>query len=297
MSDNQSSNTDGSGDEVNAAQVFVNVDALYSEPEVPTEEEGTKEEQVSDEVGTEEESSTDDKPSTIKYEFDDESEQYSFKSNGETVTANIEKLIENYSKGEGFTKKTTDLANKDKARAKEHSEALASLKKAEDDLLTLSESLSGLLEPEQIDWNDLRDNDTPEYLRQKELIQQRKDKIDSAKQQVVAKRNEANQAFAKEEFSKLCDVMNWDSQDKVTKGFEEISKYCTDIGMTGDDLKDLYSHKLYQALFDAAQFRALKESTEETVKEVKKAPKSVQSKKSSKSEDEPKYAEDILYGT
>lgn len=304
MSDNPSGSDTGVMD---AAQTFVNADVFYgeSEPEVPTDEDvETETEEVEPEGDTEEveeseeeqEVSGDDKPTTVKYEYDEEAGTYSFKSNGETVQANIEKLIENYSKGEGFTKKTTDLANRDKARAAEHSQAMATIKKQEQEFLALTESLSGLLEEEQIDWDELRDTDPSEYLKKKEQVQARRDKLKGAYQKVLDKRDKEMTDRAAKEFKQLQKVMEWDTQEKVSAGINKIIDYCSSIGMETADVNEIYDHRIYRAFNDAAKYRELLAKKEKAVKEVKSAPKSVKSGKPTPQKKQ-KTAADILYGT
>lgn len=295
MSDNPTGSDQST--EVDAAQAFVDADVFYeSEPEVPTDEDQETEQETEQDLEQEQVSNSEDnKPSTVKYDYDEEAQTYSFKSNGETVEANIEKLIENYSKGEGFTRKTTELSNKDKARAKEHSDAMASVKQREEDLLALTETLEGLLEEESLDDN-LIDDDPSEYLKQEKRINERKAKIKNARKSVLDRRERQLKTTASQEFAQLKEVMGWDTQEKVIAGFNEISDYALSIGMSGDDVKSIYNHRIYQALSDAAKFRDLQAKMEDTVKEVKKAPQSVKSKKNPEPKAE-KTAAEVLYGT
>lgn len=300
MSDNPTGSDQST--QVDAAQAFVDANVFYeSEPNEPTDEDTVTDTEAADaateeDAGQEQETtSSDDKPSTVKFEFDEETGTYSFKSNGETVEANIERLIENFSKGEGFTRKTTELSNKDKARAKEHSEAMASVKQREDELLALAETLDGLLQDESLD-DKLIDDDPSEYLKQEKRIKARREQIETARKTVLDRRDAELKTVASREFARLKEVMGWDTQEKVAGGFNEISDYALSIGMSGDDVKSIYNHKIYMALSDAAKFRDLQAKMDNTVKEVKKAPQSVKSKKNPSPKQE-KTAEQILYGT
>lgn len=305
---------------VDASQAFIDADVFYAEPTEPTADTEEDEDEDSTDADTEQdddsntqqsdsdnddddteetadtEESTETKTSTIKYSYDDESGEYEFKSAGKMVKVDIEKLIENYSKGDGFETKMGNLNKKDRARAEEHSNALKALEDKEKELEALAESVESLLEEGEIDWEELRDTDASAYLREKARVEERKKQIDDAKKAVQERRAEANKAMASEELQKLVADMGWKSDDELKAGFDEIADYCKDIGMDQKTLSGLYHHKVYRALHDAAKYKQLKANAKNTVKEVKKAPKSIKSTAKSKKVDT-RLPHEIMYGS
>lgn len=285
---------------VNAASAFMNADVFYEEsvPEEPTEageSPEVEEEAVAESEAETEAVDTQDDDDSKRYDFNEESGEYTFRAAGKDYTANTDKLIELASKGVGFEKKNAQTKRNEQQRSREHAEALELVKARESELQTLIESLDGFLGEEQIN-EELLDDNPSEYIRQEKRQRERKAKLDDARQQLVQRRQEQSKALASKEFSKLREVMEWDTQEKVTQGFNEISDYCLSIGLSGDDMKDLFNHRMYRALSDAAKYRALQSKKDNVVKEVKSAPKSVKSKKSAPAKQE-KSAAEVLYGT
>lgn len=287
---------------VDAASAFVNADVFYDEESAPSEptEAGeipeVEEEEVeeTDESEAKTESEDDQEVESKRYSFDDESGEYTFKAGGKDVSANTDKLIELASKGVGLEKKNAQTKRNEQQRAKEHTEALESVKTRENELQGLIDGLESLLDEDKVD-DELLDVDPSEYIRQEKRINERKQKIEAAKNALQLKRQGEQNAVASRELAKLKDVMGWDSQEKVTDGFNEISDYCLEIGMNGDEVKGITNHKIYLAFSEAAKYRELQAKKASTVKEVKSAPKSVKSKTTSKPKTE-KSAVEVLYG-
>lgn len=292
MSDNPTSGSD---------TILQSADLFYeSEPEVPTDDKDTADpvdNDVDGETETEQETDAGDKP-TVHYDYDETAQTYSFKSNGETVTANIDKLIENYSKGEGFTQKTTDLANQRKALETDYGAKATALEQQEQNLQAVAQELTKVfLEQEQaINWEELRRDDIAEYTRQRELQQQRRESLAKAVQASQQGKTSRDGERLQAEFTKLYDVMQWADTEAKEAGLKEIGDYLKSIGTPKEALKDVWHHTLYRAFHDAAQYRKLKSETAAAVKKVKAAPTSVKSKKSSHPSQQ-RSAEDILYGT
>jgi len=286
---------------VDAASAFVNADHFYeSAPEEPTEagESPEVEDVEAEEVEVSEaetELEDDQEPESKRYIFDDESGEYTFKAGGKDVSANTDELIELASKGVGFEKKNAQAKRNEQQRAKEHTEALDGIKSRESELEGLIDGLEALLEDEKVD-ESLLDYDPSEYIRQEKRVGERKRKIEDAKNALKLKRQGEQNAVASQELSKLKDVMGWDSQELVTEGFNKISDYCQDIGITSEEASKITNHKVYLAFSEAAKYRELQAKKESTVKKVKSAPKSVKTKTASAPKQETRTAADVLYG-
>lgn len=219
-------------------------------------------------------------PETAKYEYDEESNSYSFQSDGKTVKADIAKLIDNYQMGEKFTQKSMDLSNKDKARAKEHAEALSTVKSTADELAARSDMMLRLLEEEQKALDDKIDIIDPvEYIKREKAIKARRDQLIDAKKLADNARSSQYQKIANEQFKLLVEAEGWDTEEKIQQGVKEVDAYAKENGITPKDIEGVTNHKVFQALIKAAKYDALQSKVKDKVKEVKSAPKSVKSNK------------------
>ena len=288
---------------VESASALLNADAFYeSEPSEPTEAgaspEVEEEETDADaeEESTEAETETELEADGTLYTFDEESGNYTFRATDKDVSANTDELIELAKKGVGFEKKMRVAGRNEQQRSKEHREALSKIKQRETELESLADGLSSLLDSEEQIDDDLRETDTAEYIRLKELKESRKAKILEAKQKVDERRTLERNALISHEFKQLKEVMGWDTEEKFEEERMQIGKYCESIGMTGEDVKDIINHKVYQAFSDAAKYRELLNKKEKVVKEVKSAPKSVKSKAPAKPNKD-RTAVEVLYGS
>jgi hypothetical protein len=272
-------------------------DAFYSEaePVKPTvlAEEGETETELEEEVSEvdndqpqaeledDEEVQVFDKPNDFaKYEYDDESGLYEFKSMGKKVKVNTETLINSF---QADQKLNVELENLAKAKKGEFegvkAQELESLKNESVKFQELSAKLESLITEtdEKIDWDELRDLDPSEYLKQKELQQSRKDALSSSNQERQAKAQERIQKVRTGEAQKLREsIPEWSDQGVMTKDIDEMRDHIYSLGFTQDEVDVLSDHRLWLMVKDSKELAQIKSKQ---VKEVKKLPTSIKSKR------------------
>lgn len=297
-------------------EVISDADAFYSEaePVKPTvlaeEEEETEtesEEEVS-EVETDqsqadedddEEVQVFDKPNDFaKYDYDEESGLYEFKSMGKKVRVNTETLINSF---QADQKLNVELENLAKAKKGEFDGVKASeLESLRNESIKLQE-LSGKLESlitetdEKIDWDELREVDPSEYLKQKELQQSRKDALASSNQEMQAKAQERQRNVQLSEAQKLKGLIpEWSDHEVMLKDHGEMRDHLSEMGFSQSEVDVLNDHRFWMMVKNSKELSQIKSKQ---VKEVKKLPTSTKSKRSPTTKKaEVKSDADIFYG-
>lgn len=234
-----------------------------------------------------------------KFQFNEETKKYVFKSDGKEVEADVSQLIDRYQVVENFAKIKTEFADKEAARSTEHTQVLANLKAQEEKVTSLANELTAILnEQEQaVDWEELRQFDTAEYLKQKELHQKRKDTLAEATATVAKQQKEIARQRLHAEFKKLTEAHpEWATDEKArTRDLSKIDKGLNFIGFANEEIPQLADSRAYEAGLLIAELLELREKAKSVQKEVKAAPKSVKPQKSVKREQPKSYAE-ALYG-
>ena len=279
--------------------------ALAEEEEAATEPEGeTSEAEAVAESESHEEPEDDgevevfDKPNDfVKYEYDDESELYEFKSMGKKVKVNTDTLINNF---QGSQKLNVELENLAKAKKGEFDGAKASeldtLREETTKYQALSQKLEGLITEtdEQIDWEHLREYDTPEYLKQKELQLTRKEALDKSSQEQAVKTQERQTQVRNAEADKLKQaVPEWTDAKVMTEEAAEIRDHSFTRGFTQEEINHLYDHRFWLLMKDSKELAQIKAKK---ITEVKTLPTPVKSKRTPMTKDVDKSAADIFYG-
>lgn len=207
------------------------------------------------------------------YEEPEEDEQeaeartWTIKADGQERQLTEAQMQEHASKGIDYTKKTMELAEQRKAIEAKDAEISAKL----------SELASFIEQKDQsVDWDNLRDTDPSEYLRQKELQESRKAILQRESSELDAKREAQRQAAIGEQTNELYSIMGegWKG-DVAAKDFELANKYLTSMGIAEDEINQVIDHKLWKIFFDAAKYNRLRENKGKVNKEVRSAPKSV----------------------
>lgn len=126
---------------------------------------------------------------------------------------------------------------------------------------------------ESIDWEDLRDHDPSEYLKQKELITSKKEAAAAAKSEASELANAEDAQLLAVEQQLLSDAMpTWADPKQREADVNIVESYVKDAGFTEGDFSKLTSHRLMLMAIDAAKYKALQGKTAETGKTVQKAP-------------------------
>ena len=293
---------------VSEADVFYN-DAEPVQPTALAEEEAETEavsddessevgdDQPQDESDDDEEVEVFDKPNEfVKYELDEESGLYEFKSMGKKVKVNVETLINNF---QGNQKLNVELENLAKAKKGEFDSAKASqleaLKSESSKLNELSQKLESLIKDtdEKIDWEDLRQYDMPEYTRQRELQQERKEALAKSNQERSVKIQERQKQVTVEETAKLRELIpEWKDEKVMMQDAQEMHAHAL-TKFDQSELDVLHDHRFWLLLKDSKELASIKSKQ---IKEVKTLPTSTKSKRAitTKKPDE-RSAADIFY--
>ena len=293
---------------VSDADVFYN-DAEPVQPTALAEEEAETEavsddessevgdDQPQDESDDDEEVEVFDKPNEfVKYELDEESGLYEFKSMGKKVKVNVETLINNF---QGNQKLNVELENLAKAKKGEFDSAKASqleaLKSESSKLNELSQKLESLIKDtdETTDWEDLRQYDMPEYTRQRELQQERKEALAKSNQERSVKIQERQKQVTVEETAKLRELIpEWKDEKVMMQDAQEMHAHAL-TKFDQSELDVLHDHRFWLLLKDSKELASIKSKQ---IKEVKTLPTSTKSKRAitTKKPDE-RSAADIFY--
>jgi hypothetical protein len=308
--------TESNEEVLNAAQV------LYGEKPEPIDEptddvesvddvelESTQEEELSSADEGQEQDESDgeaveevvfDKPNQfVKYKFDPETKMFEFKSDGKVIKANPDELIARFNQVQNYTKDKMRLADERKgvfeaAKAKEL-EAVRAEAQRQQEITSKLESLIGESE-QNIDWEELRQYDTAEYIKQKELLQQRKEALSKTREESQRQQLEARQKHVDSEVRKLVDSFpEWTQSEEVRKqDLQLIDEGFSALGFTKEEAESLIDHRIYKAALMVAKFNKASEKAKQT-KDVKKIPHQIKSQKASETSEPLSYA-DILYG-
>lgn len=270
-------NHSGSNDDLNVFET-----ALFgAEPEQsePTEEieavdvseeeaEEVETEDVAEESEAEEvEEAEEDAEESETEETEEEQAAYEVVIDGQTLEVTQDELLSGYQRQADYTRKTQAVADQRKELESQSEQVAETLKGLEESKKQLSE----LLEASQsaVDWEELRDTDPSEYLRQKELIEQRQNALtraegDAQKATQLQTQEEAKQLFAK--------VPTWSDPKQRDADRERITAYLSKIGFAENEYSHT-DHRLVLALLDASKYQEMQNKSASVVKKIKKAPK------------------------
>lgn len=175
-----------------------------------------------------------------------------------------------------YTKKTQALSEESKAVKSQRAELTQSL----ETLASIESEIEQLIIGDLgVDLDELREENTGEYLRLKEQQEARKAKLGELKNKVVEKKN----ALTLQNAQRLHDSLGWIDEfgnftDKKSTDLKAILDYKQSAGIEDDDFKAISSPAVMQALLDAAKYQKLMENKPDVVKKVVKAPKAIKPK-------------------
>lgn len=163
-----------------------------------------------------------------------------------------------------YTQKTQALANDRKSFDKQREtfqsdlEALTSLRDEIEQMVMGDVNLDELLE-----------EDTHEYLKAKQQMDTRKSKFKGLYEKLESMKD----AELLQAQRQIQQDLGWTDPEKQKADIQTISAYARDAGITEKEFSKITSPKIMAALLDAARYKQLEKSRDETVKKVKKAPK------------------------
>lgn len=278
-----------------------NAEISKSEPEEAESNEAHDDEnQVNDELGEVEES---EESEEVVYDFDGREVSLSDIKQWEKDSLKVKSFQADY------TKKTQKLAEERRELESRTQEDINNLfaekhSKLNDSIIELDLLIKE--SEEAIDWDDLREYDSAEYIKQKELKERRVKALEEAKKQQreadKAKINDPEYVNA-EKALLVKNNPHWlDENGQETEGYkkdlETLSKYLVSRGITKDKQEKLVSAEDWQTMLDASRYWDSKQRASEAKEKLKKVPKKVQptikAKKTQQSQ--PKTLSQYLYG-
>lgn len=213
----------------------------------------------------------------------------------EITLKKIEELEQGNLRQADYTKKTQALAEERKAIEAEKAQIAEKSKEIE----ALLSKLEKYDNNEEIDWDYLRETDTAEYLKQKELAESRKKDAEAAKQAIEAQRKADNDKRVAVEQQKLLELHpDWVKNGQLTEigktDFKLINDYVEEAGFSPEEFRDIQNHKVLDAILKAKKYEQLKSGNIQA-KEKKRAPKVVKPSVKSTKQTQPKSAADVFY--
>ena len=218
------------------------------------------------------EASESDAESDEQTEGDEEAEEpskqahtFRVKVDGEEVEVPLDELLKGYSRTADYTRKTQAIAE-----ARKQAEAEAALAREErqryaQTLEALDASLKQL-QPPEIDWDRLYQENPVEWVRQREIARSRQEQaawVQAQKQALVEKQQTEERIEAEKtlesERSKLLEALpEWRDADKARAEKAKIVSYATEkLGFSVDEISDIYDARAVVALRKAMLFDEL----------------------------------------
>lgn len=223
------------------------------EEEVVEEEE--QEELQADEIEeTEETQSLDDEQDEL--EEVDEPQLYTVKVNGEEVEVTIDELQNSYSRQKDYTRKTQELAQQRKTVEEQQSE-VAKNEAIYKELLPKMEAALNEGLGEEPDWNALYQADPIGYVRERDLWNEKQQKLQAvqAEQQRLQEEAQAKQQEQIQNYMQYGDkqllkiVPEWKDQSIAQKEKLAIREHAiNDLGFTAEEINQVYDYRLLLGL-------------------------------------------------
>ena len=206
----------------------------------------------------------------------DESEELYVDYNGREISfSQIDEWEQGSLRQSDYTKKTQSLADERKSFEAEQ-ESLFSKTKALDDSIAELDVMIGEKQ-DSIDWDELREYDPGEYLKQKELQEKRQVALKEAKSRKSSISDEDANNQAK---TALADLVkhnpNWIKDGQETDAYKtdmtNTQKYLTSLGMSEQAQRGILTTGHGQVFIDAAKYHLAQQSNASVAKKVRLAP-------------------------
>ena len=189
------------------------------------------------------------------------------KVDGEELELTFDEAIEGYMKEQHFRKGT--MANADTRKALEAEQTAMA------ERVQKLESLIGETN-ESIDWQSLQDSDPHEYIRLKNLQDDRQATLETEQVKQSEQAQKQRQGLIDVETKKLVEHMGptW-IDDKRTKTFDEANAYLESMGVSQEESSNFIDSRLWKMIFDATEYQKIKGNKSKVSEQIQSAPKSV----------------------
>jgi len=217
---------------------------------------------------------------TSEAEVQPEVRTFRVKVDGEEIEVPEDELLKGYSRNSDYTRKTQKLSEERKALEAEASRVKEEREQYSNALKVLKDQLNDVQEP---DWQRLQAEDPIEYLKQKELYRDRKEKLALVEQEQrrvaelqTQEQQKAFQKYIQDEHSNLLDALPEWKDAKVAKAEKEkIANFALSLGYTEADISQIYDHRAVVALRKAALYDEMMSKAKTQTEKVKDSPKTV----------------------
>ena len=242
-------------------------DAVTETEEVTQEEVFEEEPEVSEDLeeDVEDDEEFDDEDEELDEEQTDVEEEalqpqtFTVKVDGQEVEVTQDELINGYSRQQDYTRKTQELSQQRKTIEQQQAE-LAQRDAIYSQLLPKMEAqLKGELANEP-DWNTLYEDDPVGYVREKQLWDEKKEKLSAVsaeqqrlQQEALVKQQTQIQQFVEYGNQKLLEIIpEWQNQEVALKEKAAISEYAVNtLGYTPEEIQQVYDYRALLGLRNA----------------------------------------------
>jgi chromosome segregation ATPase len=242
-------------------------DAVTETEEVTQEEVLEEEPEVSEDIeeDVEDDEEFDDEDEELDEEQTDVEEEalqpqtFTVKVDGQEVEVTQDELINGYSRQQDYTRKTQELSQQRKTIEQQQAE-LAQRDAIYSQLLPKMEAqLKGELANEP-DWNTLYEDDPVGYVREKQLWDEKKEKLNAVnaeqqrlQQEALVKQQQQLRQFVEYGNQKLLEIIpEWQNPEVASKEKLAISEYAVNtLGYTPEEIQQVYDYRALLGLRDA----------------------------------------------
>lgn len=205
---------------------------------------------------------------------------FKVKVDGEELEVPEDELLKGYSRTSDYTRKTQKLSEERKFLEAEAQAVRAEREQYAHTLTALKQQLQSVNEP---DWDRLQNEDPIEFVKQKEIHRDRKEKLQALdmEQRRVAdlqtqEQQRAFQNYLQDEQVKLTHAIpEWKDADKAKTEKEKIASFALSLGYSEADIAQIYDHRAVVALRKAALYDEMMTKAKSQTEKVKDSPKSV----------------------
>ncbi len=209
----------------------------------------------------------DDETDTEQSELDEDTEEqeqpqiFSVKVDGKEVEVTLEELQKGYSRTQDYTRKTQQIAEARKQTEAELQAVRAEREQYAQLLGALEAQVQQAAQP-NIDWDRLYQEDPIEYVRQREVMRENKEKAEAiqSEQQRLAYLSQQEQAqfmqqkLQQEQEALLAAIPDWKDAKKAQAEKALLVEFGQKIGFTPEELKSVVDHRAVLMLRKAALY-------------------------------------------
>ena len=220
-----------------------------------SEEDESGVEDAPDEETSEEQSEEEEEP-----EEQEQQQTFTVKVDGKEVSVTLDELQKGYSRTQDYTRKTQQIAEVRK-QAEQETQAVRAEREQYAQLLGALQAQLQSSEP-QVDLERLYHEDPIEWVRQKEVMRERQEKLGAiqSEQQRLSQVSQYEQQrameaqLASQQEALLAALPDWKDPKKAKAEKALVVESAKAAGFTDEDLKSVYDHRLVLLLRKAALF-------------------------------------------